>query len=190
MIERDAAVRTVEEELARDHRRESALGLTPLRMAVSSVRRHELVWIVCWTTEEYLRSRDPGSALVGNGPYLVDRVDGSLHQIGVVAAKTGAWEADYRARIRGEAARTAVDDLHDEVRAQTDARGRVHAMRALRRSVPALTHGQAAAYVTALRHGEVPAPLLAVATEALVPPVEHHVRTVLGAEPDETLPAS
>ncbi|MET7698655.1 hypothetical protein [Streptomyces sp. NPDC005485] len=36
-----------------------------------------------------------------NGPYLIDRVDGGLHQIGVVSAVAGEWEADYRAGYVG-----------------------------------------------------------------------------------------
>lgn len=181
MIERDAAVRIVEEELERDYRRESSAGLDPLRTAVAHVERHELVWIVSWTSEEYLRTRDPSFMLIGNGPYLVDRLDGSLHRIGVVSAVTGAWEVDYRVRIRGQAVRTAVDDLHDEVRAVADARGRVHAMHILRRRVPALPHAQVIEYVTALKDGDVvPAHLVEVSTAELVPPVDPvlSVRTI------------
>lgn len=172
MIERDDAVQIVEEELERDHQRELSLGLDPMRMAVSHVERHELVWIVSWTSEEYLRTRNPDFMLAGNGPYLVDRVDGSLHQIGVVSAVTGAWESDYRARIRSQVTRTAVDDLHDEVRAVADARGRVHAMHTLRQRVPVLSHAQIIEYVAALQRGDAPAHLVEVATGELVPPTD------------------
>lgn len=78
-------------------------------MAVVRVEEHELVWIVSWQSEEFVRTRNSRYMLVGNGPYLVDRVDGGLHQIGVVCAKTGEWETDYRARVRGLPVRTAVD---------------------------------------------------------------------------------
>ncbi|WP_435975668.1 YrhB domain-containing protein [Streptomyces sp. Qhu_M48] len=171
-MERDAAARIVEEELERDYQRGLSAGLAPMRMAVSHVERHDLVWTVSWTSEEYLRTRNPDFMLAGNGPYLVDRVDGSLHQIGVVAAVTGEWEADYRARIRGQVTRTAVDDLHDEVRTVANARGRVHAMHALRRRVPVLSHAQIVEYVTALQHGEAPAHLVEVASGELVPPTD------------------
>ncbi|MEU9372797.1 YrhB domain-containing protein [Streptomyces sp. NPDC048255] len=172
MIERDAAVRIVEEELERRYQRELSAGLDPMRMAVSHVEQHELAWIVDWTSEEHLRTRNPGFMLVGNGPYLVDCFDGSLHQIGVVSAVTGSWESDYRARIRSQVTRTAVDDLHDEIRAVADARGRVHAMHALRQRVPALSHAQIIEYVTALQHGDAPAHLVEVATGELVPPTD------------------
>ncbi|MFI1930595.1 YrhB domain-containing protein [Streptomyces sp. NPDC020330] len=184
MIERDAAVRTVEEELERDYQRQLSAGLNPMRMAVSDVERHELVWIVFWTSEEYLRTRDPNLMLAGNGPYLVDRVDGSLHWIGVVASVTDAWEADYRSRIRGQTTRTAVDELHDEVRAVAEARGRIHAMHTLRRSVPTLSLAQTVEYVTALQRGDAPAHLAELATGELVPPTDPFlsVTTIRGAE--------
>ncbi|WP_432064318.1 YrhB domain-containing protein [Streptomyces sp. C10-9-1] len=169
MIERDAAVQIVEEELERDYQRELSLGVDPIRMTVSHIEQHELVWIVSWTSAEYLRTRNPDFALAGNGPYLVDRVDGSLHQIGVASAVVDAWEADYRVRMRSQVTRTAVDDLHEEVRAAADARGRVHAMHTLRRKVPALSHAQIIEYVTALQHGDAPAHLVEASSRELVP---------------------
>ncbi|MFI0219864.1 YrhB domain-containing protein [Streptomyces lydicus] len=170
VIERDAAVRIVEEELERDYLRELSHGLEPVRMAVTHVEQHELVWIVFWTSEEYLRTRDSGLMLAGNGPYLVDRADGGLHQVGVASAAIGAWESDYRVRIRGQAVRSAVDDLHDEVRAVATARGRIHALRTLRQRLPMLSHAQAITYVSALKDGEAPAHLVEIATRALVTP--------------------
>jgi hypothetical protein len=99
----------------------------------------------------------PSHLLVGNGPFLVDRVDGRLHSVGVVSAVNGAWESDYRTRIRGMTALTAVDDLHDELRQTKATRGRIFAMHVLRQKVPALAHAEAIAYVNALRSGSAPA---------------------------------
>ncbi|MFE7077371.1 YrhB domain-containing protein [Streptomyces sp. NPDC057620] len=115
MIDREYARRIAQEDL--DHRYSE-------RLVVSGVEEHELVWVVYYETADYLRTReDPWQRLGGNGPYLVDRIDGGLHQIGPVSHVTGAWETDYRRRIRKEPTRTAVDDLHDEVR-QAVGRGR------------------------------------------------------------------
>ncbi|MFH8445452.1 YrhB domain-containing protein [Streptomyces sp. NPDC018026] len=185
MIERDVAIRIVEEELERTYQKELAAGLDPMRTAVADVEAHELVWIVGWTTEEYLRTGDRRFLPVGNGPYLVDRGDGSLHTIGVLSAMAGAWEDDYRVRVRGQTVRTAVDDLHDEVRAATAERGRVHASRVLRQRVPELTPAQAVDYVAALKTGAAPAHLVAVAAVRLVPPVDPvmSVRTLRGGRP-------
>ncbi|BDH06857.1 YrhB domain-containing protein [Streptomyces seoulensis] len=172
MIELDAAVRIVEEELEREYRRKSALGRQPPNLVVSRAVRHELAWIVSVATAEYLRTRDPALLLVGAGPYLVDRMDGGLHSVGAVSWASGAWETDYRVRIRGEVVRTAVDELHDEVRAAVAEKGRLPAMRLLRQRVPVLALSQAAAYVTGLGEGAAPAGLVAVVTRELVPPVD------------------
>ncbi|MFE2586087.1 YrhB domain-containing protein [Streptomyces sp. NPDC059378] len=170
MIERDAAVQAVEEQLERDYQEWRTTDVDAMRMAVLDVREQELVWIVSWQSEEFVRTGN--SPLIGNGPYLVDRVDGGLHQIGVVSAHTGAWEADYRARIRGLPVRTAVDDLHDDLYSVAAARGRMHAARTLRQRLPMFSHAEAIAYVSALLDGNAPAPLVAVATKELVEPLD------------------
>ncbi|MFF7896145.1 YrhB domain-containing protein [Streptomyces sp. NPDC007907] len=184
MIEREEAVRIVQAELDRSYPVRSAAGTVFSRMVVATVQKHELVWIVSWTSEACLRTRSPVAALGGNGPYLVDRVDGGLHQIGV-SVLGGQWERDYRARIRRLPVRTAVDDLHDEIRETAAADGRMRAVRTLRETVPALSPAQAVAYVGGLLDGEVPAPLAAVAVEQLVKPVAPvcAVRTVRRGDP-------
>ncbi|MFB8773160.1 YrhB domain-containing protein [Streptomyces broussonetiae] len=171
MIEREAAVRAVEDQLERDFQRWRATGVDAMRMAVADVEEHELVWIVSWTSEEFIRTGNPEFMLAGNGPYLVDRVDGGLHQIGVVSAVTGEWEADYRARIRELPVRTAVDDLHDALREVAAARGRMHAVRTLRQRLSVLSPAEAIAYVSGLLDGDVPERLLAVTTKEVVEPL-------------------
>ncbi|MEV7391340.1 MULTISPECIES: YrhB domain-containing protein [unclassified Streptomyces] len=178
MIGREAAVRAVEEQLERDCRRWRAAGAEALRMAVVDVEEHELVWIVHWTSEEFVRTRNREFMPAGNGPYLVDRVDGGLHQVGVVSAATGAWEDDYRARIRGLPVRTAVDDLHDVLREVAATRGRLHAARTLRQRLPVLSLAEAIDYVSALVEGDAPAHLMAAAAKELVEPLN----PVLGVE--------
>ncbi|MFF3358188.1 YrhB family protein [Streptomyces sp. NPDC002917] len=181
MIEREAAVRAVEEQLERDYEQWRAVGVDAMRMAVVRVEEHELVWIVSWQSEEFVRTRNSRYMLVGNGPYLVDRVDGGLHQIGVVSAKTGEWETDYRARIRGLPVRTAVDDLHDALCGVAATLGRVHAVRTLRQRLPMFSPAEAIEYVSALLDGNAPARLVAVATKELVEPLNPvlAVKTIL-----------
>ncbi|MFB6673089.1 YrhB domain-containing protein [Streptomyces sp. NPDC056390] len=171
MIEREAAVRAVEEQLKRDYQQWRAVSVDAMRMAVVHVEEHELVWIVSWQSEEFVRTRKSKHMLIGNGPYLVDRVDGGLHQIGVVSPKTGQWEADYRARIRGLPVRTAVNELHDALCAVAAKRGRMHAVRTLRQRLPVLAPSEAIEYVSALLDGDAPARLVAVATKELVEPL-------------------
>jgi hypothetical protein len=185
VIEREAAVRAVEEQLERDYQQWQAAGVDMMRMAVVDVEEHELVWIVSWTSEEFVRTRNSEFMLAGNGPYLVDRVDGGLHQIGVVSAVTGEWEADYRARIRGLPVRTAVDDLHDALCGVATTRGRIHAVRTLRQRLLVLSPAEAIEYVSALLDGDAPARLVAVAAKELVEPLNPvlAVETILsGAE--------
>ncbi|MEN1882434.1 YrhB domain-containing protein [Streptomyces mirabilis] len=181
MIEREAAVQFVEEQLERDYQSWRATGVDAMRMAVVHVGQHELVWIISWQSEEFVRTRNSEFMLAGNGPYLVDRIDGGLHQIGVVSAVTGEWEADYRARIRGLPVRTAVDDLHDALRGVAATRGRMHAVRILRQRLPMLSPAEAIEYVSALLDGDAPARLVAVATKELVEPLNPvlAVKTIL-----------
>ncbi|MEV6536615.1 YrhB domain-containing protein [Streptomyces sp. NPDC051639] len=168
MIEREAAVRAVEGQLERDYQQWRAVSVDAVRMAVVRVEEHELVWIVSWQSEEFVRTRNSKYMLIGNGPHLVDRVDGGLHQIGVVSAKTGEWEIDYRVRIRGLPVRTAVDDLHDALCGVAATHGRMHAVRTLRQRLPMLSPAEAIEYVSALLDGDAPARLVAVATNELV----------------------
>ncbi len=147
-------------------------------MVVVHVEEHELVWIVSWQSEEFVRTGNSEFMLAGTGPYLVDRVDGGLHQIGVVSGVTGEWEADYRARIRGLPVRTAVDDLHDAIRGVDAASGRMHAVRTLRQRLPVLSPEEAIEYVSALLDGDAPARLVAIATKEVV----EHLNPVLAVE--------
>ena len=184
MIERDTAIRIVEEELELTYQRELSAGLDPQRMAVAHVEEHELAWIVSYQSEEWLRTRDLRSSLVGNGPYLVDRIDGGLHRIGSARpAADGAWEDDYRVRVRGGVIR-AVEDLHHEVRAAAEARGRIHAIHVLRHRVPALNLTQGIEYVRALKNGDAPAHLVEISTAELISPTNPatSVRTIRKAE--------
>ncbi|MFI1212604.1 YrhB domain-containing protein [Streptomyces sp. NPDC020802] len=170
MIERETAVRAVGEQLECGYQRWRAVSVDAIRMAVVRVEEHELVWVVSWQSEEFVRSRDLRYMLVGSGPYLVDRVDGGLHRIGVVSAKTGEWEIDYRVRIRGLPVRTAVEDLHDALCAVATTHGRMHAVRTLRQRLPVLAPAEAAEYVSALLDGDVPERLVAAAVKELVEP--------------------
>ncbi|MFC9622022.1 YrhB domain-containing protein [Streptomyces sp. NPDC056930] len=188
MIAREAAVQAVEEQLEHDYQQWRAADGDATRMAVVRVREHELVWIVSWQSEEFVRTQNSKFMLIGNGPYLVDRVDGGLHRIGVVSAVTGEWEADYRARIRGLPVRTAVDDLHAAIHAVAAAQGRMHAVRTLRRSLPVLSPAEAIEYVSALLEGDAPARLVAVATKELVEPLDPvlAVKTIRPGAPRQT----
>ncbi|MFD9460711.1 YrhB domain-containing protein [Streptomyces sp. NPDC060027] len=192
MITREFAVLLVEAQLERDYHAELATYGTSVRVAVSRVMEHALGWMVSWQSEDYLRTPDHRHALVGNGPYLVDKEDGSLHRVPVVNAVTGAWENDYLTRVKGQYLPGPVDALHDEVRSIADTQGRVHALRLLRRRVGGLSIRDATAYADALKAGQSPpADLLAQAVEALPRPrgpVASGVETVTGPNTPMTTP--
>ncbi|MBT2459042.1 hypothetical protein [Streptomyces sp. ISL-86] len=64
-----------------------------------------------------------------------------------------------------------MDDLHDEIREATAARGRMRAVRILRQRLPMLSPSRALEYVSALLHADAPAHLVAVAVEQLIEPM-------------------
>ncbi len=74
--------------------------------------------------------------------------------------------------------RTAVDDLHDELRASAATRGRAHAGRLLRHRVPALSPAETVAYVHALHAGGTPAAHLVARVAAHVVPAPDPVLSV------------
>ncbi|MFG2660902.1 YrhB domain-containing protein [Streptomyces sp. NPDC048425] len=64
-MERDAAVQAVEEQLERDYQQWRAVTVDAMRLAVVYVEEHELVWIVSWPSEEFIRTRNSRYMLVG-----------------------------------------------------------------------------------------------------------------------------
>ncbi|WP_189892276.1 YrhB domain-containing protein [Streptomyces xantholiticus] len=56
MIERETAVRAVEEQLERDCQQRRAVSVDAMRMTVARVEEYELVWIVSWQSEEFPRT--------------------------------------------------------------------------------------------------------------------------------------
>ncbi|MFD4139320.1 YrhB domain-containing protein [Streptomyces sp. NPDC058572] len=188
MIEQEFAVRLVETQLEREYRAELALYGTSVHTVVAGVTHHELGWIIGHQSAEYLRTGNGSHALAGNGPYLVDGNDGSVHRIAAVDLVTGAWEDDHRVRYRGEDLPQPLDDLVAELLQTAATRGRVHAVRLLRQRVPAFTVAEAQSCVTALEARDAfPSALAVRAAEALPQPprrpVPLGVEAVTGPNP-------
>ncbi|MFI9066436.1 hypothetical protein ACIGQE_31980 [Streptomyces sp. NPDC053429] len=93
-------------------------------------------------------------------------------------------ELDSLTRIMKRTTRTAVDDLHEEIRQAAVAHGRIFAMHLLRQRVQVLTHAQVIEYVTALQAGTAPPHLVDIATSILGPPLDPvlSVHTIRGAD--------
>jgi hypothetical protein len=193
MISRESAISRAEAELERAYLAELTAYGQSVPAQVTQVLEHKLGWIVSWDAQEYVRTRDPRHSLLANGPYLVDKQDGSLHQISVVDTVTGAWENDYVTRVKGQELPGPVDALHDELRSTAEAQGRAHALRLLRRRVPALSIRAATTYADALTAGQSPpADLLMLAVKALPRPKEPvalGVRTIAKTNTSMTAPA-
>ncbi|MEO3787181.1 YrhB domain-containing protein [Actinocorallia sp. B10E7] len=181
MIDRDRAVQLVEEILAQVQRNHPDLG--PL--TVCAVEEHELVWLVHWDSDTWLRTRDPKHRIGGGGPYLVDREDGSIHTIHAVTAINDEWESDYRYRVKGLPRPTGPDLMAIEVGQILVQHGKIAAMHHLRRTAPRLTRAQAQTYVSAIQAGQAPPADLAALTAPepteLDPVLQ--VRTITGPTP-------
>ncbi|MFJ1793169.1 hypothetical protein [Kitasatospora griseola] len=102
MIERETAVRIVEEQLEIDYPCESAGDRH--RMVVLGATEHELVRIVGWPTEEYARTRDVRDLRNGDAP---------AHLVAVVTRELmGALQSGARRQDRwGRFARRRADGL-------------------------------------------------------------------------------
>ncbi|MFJ4342439.1 YrhB domain-containing protein [Streptomyces sp. NPDC088915] len=171
MISKERAVERVESLLATS-------GL-PHEPVVHGVEEHAFGWLIVWDSAEYARTRDPRDSLVGGGPYLVDRYDGSVHHIPVTTWVGEGWEELYLRQVRGV---RAPDPLAASVRALVDSAGTVAAMNHLRKRAPRLGLQEAKAYVMAVRDGSEPPHELADLTreEEVCPPLA--IETLAGPD--------
>lgn len=54
---------------------------------ITEVQEHaDLGWVFFWNSRAFVESGDLSDALGGNGPYLVDRRDGSVHRFGTASS--------------------------------------------------------------------------------------------------------
>ncbi|MEU1290297.1 YrhB domain-containing protein [Kitasatospora sp. NPDC005856] len=167
-VTREQAVATVESLLAEMPWREHEL-------AILGVVEHAPGWIVAWNTAEYARTGDSRHLLVGGGPYLVDRHDGSVHHIPATTFRSHDRVALYLRQVKGI---RPLDPLAAEVRALARADGAVAAMAHLRRRARRLSLPQAKAYLLAVRDGAEPPEALADLTEEKDPCPPLPIRTV------------
>lgn len=152
----------------------------PVReLVVCDVEEHAVGWLVFWNSAEYARTRDPRDNLVGSGPYLVDRHDGSIHHVPATTWIAEDWEELYLRQIKGV---RAPDPLAASVRALVNSAGVVAAMSHLRKQAPRLSLQEARTYVMAVRDGAEPSEQLANLTreEENCPPLA--IETLAGPD--------
>ncbi|MFI5532180.1 YrhB domain-containing protein [Kitasatospora sp. NPDC051853] len=152
---KERAVELVEALLSRQRQESPWMALSPAP-AVADAYEHAFGWLVSVQSVEYLRSRDPGDVLIGQGPYLVDRQDGSIHHIPVTTFVSDRWEELYLRQVKGVRPPDEPDPLVAAVRALVRSDGRLAAIRHLRKQAPLLGPHQAKAYVEAVGEGGEP----------------------------------
>ncbi|MGW4894870.1 YrhB domain-containing protein [Kitasatospora sp. NPDC004240] len=152
MVTEERAVELVEALLSRQRQESPWMARGP-EVAVLDVQEHALGWLVTWQSVEYVRGGGFETMLVGHGPYLVDRQDGSIHHIPVTTFVRPDWADLYLQQIKGV---RPPDPLIAAARALLRSDGTMAAMRHLRREAPLLGPQQAKAYVMAVRDGKEP----------------------------------
>lgn len=149
VVTKERAAQLVEALLSRERQESPWLP----ELAVLDVEEHALGWLVFWQSVEYIRSRELEKMLVGQGPYLVDRQDGSIHHIPVTTYVREGWEELYLQQVKGV---RPPDPLITAVQVLVHSDGTMAAMRHLRKQAPLLGPQEAKAYVMAVRDGAEP----------------------------------
>ncbi|MBW6440065.1 YrhB family protein [Actinoplanes hulinensis] len=178
MIDRDRAIALVEAQLAEERQAQPHLP----ELAIVHVEEHEFGWLLVWQSAAYARSRDLRDRLIGQGPYLVDGLDGSIHHIPVTVYCRDEWLQLYRERIRGEpkpdpVLATARELLRDE--------GTMAVLRHLRAVAPRRTLSETKAYADALRDGGEPPADLVERTRPVLTGRQPDFQTLTGPCPME-----
>ncbi|MFE2764603.1 YrhB domain-containing protein [Streptomyces halstedii] len=154
MITRERAVELVEALLLRERQESPSWALWP-DVAVCRVVEHDLGWAVSWQSVEYIRG-DTDKMLIGHGPYLVDRYDGSIHHIPATTYRDPQWPEAYRRQVKGISPTERPeppDPLIAALRALVHSDGVLAAVRYLRRQILQLGIQDAKAHVIAIRNG-------------------------------------
>lgn len=156
MVSREWAVELVERRLTADWKAEPAARreLLGQPMMITDVTRHPLGWLISFNSKRYAETRDIHDAWIGQGPYLVDELDGSLHMVHQQFCSNGhAWEDQYRQKVRGE---IPPRELDTEVRRLLGLGRRFAAFKAVRRAGDGLTPAETLRVVDALGAGLEP----------------------------------
>lgn len=154
VITRERAVGLVAALLLRE-RQESPPWASRPEVAICRVLEHDLGWVISWQSVEYIRG-DAHKMLVGHGPYLVDRYDGSIHHIPATTYLDPHWPEAYGRQVKGISppeGTESPDLLIDALRTLVHSDGVVAAVRYLRRQIPQLGIQDAKAHVIAIRDG-------------------------------------
>jgi Immunity protein 35 len=156
MISREWAIALVERKLTADWEADPAArrALLGQPMVITGIDQHPLGWLISFNSKQYAESGDRRDAWIGQGPYLVDGLDGSLHMVHMQFCSGGLkWEDQYRQKIRGE---IPSRELDTEVRRLLGLGRRFDAFKAVRRAGDGLTPAEARRVLDALGAGLEP----------------------------------
>lgn len=64
----------------------------------SYTEEHYFGWLFYWNSQQFAESGDPMHMLVGSGPLIIDREDGSLHETG--SGRPTSWHVEEFRRHR------------------------------------------------------------------------------------------
>ena len=97
MIERDTATRLVRAELARWNAEHPLPDGDEVVLREEYTEEHPFGWVFFFNSRRYVETRNLSYALAGNGPLIVDRRDGSIHQMSTAYS----LESSIRAYAQG-----------------------------------------------------------------------------------------
>jgi len=72
-----------------------------LQIINTSIIETDYGWVFFWNSKKYLETKKSRYFLVGNGPFVVEKADGSVHQLGTAGG--GKYQIEqYEARRNKE----------------------------------------------------------------------------------------
>lgn len=105
-------------------------------LLVTGTREHRLGWLVFCQGERYVRTREFSDMLIGHGCFLVDALDGSLHQLPSATSPDGQdWIGRYLQDVRGAA---QPDPLRSHAAELLQQGNRLEAIKAVRTAIHTL----------------------------------------------------
>lgn len=153
-------------------------------LVVAEVREHRLGWLVFCQAERFVRRGSASDMLLGQGCFLVDRLDGSLHELpGPVSFNDAWWVGRYLEDVRGAEPVEEADPLMARVAGLLEQGRRLEAIRTVRAEMPGLDPAGAKRYVDAVADGVPLTEELAAHIPRAERPSPRHV-TLTGPNPE------
>ena len=82
---------------------EAKLDQAEVKLAIVSDVAVDYGWVFFWNSQNYLETGDIMQSLLGNGPYLVNKFDNTIQQLGTYCWEDslGEYEKELKPEIRG-----------------------------------------------------------------------------------------